>query len=170
MKFSDKKITSYAGIFIALCALVLSICEFRQSRRHDRLMLKPFLNFERNLELNSDQVGIFLINNGLRPAKIVDWIILVDDEKNKSKKYRGWPDALKAIGFVNEPWISTVKFYSNFILKSGDRWPLIWASGTNLDPEKRKKIENGVLKLNFIFCYESLLGDRFIEKSDFNNP
>ncbi len=71
-------VAALAGAFIALCALVFSLWQAAESRRHNRLSFRPHLTTwtERHPEK-----GIFeleLVNNGLGPAIIKTSTFLLD--------------------------------------------------------------------------------------------
>tara|TARA_R110001606_G_scaffold8453_2_gene37170 strand:- start:1237 stop:1881 length:645 start_codon:yes stop_codon:yes gene_type:complete len=71
-------LTAFAGVFIALLALVISLRQEIISRKHNILSVKPLLSFERIRNFGEDTEGmqktytLELINKGLGVAKIND--------------------------------------------------------------------------------------------------
>jgi hypothetical protein len=61
--------TAIAAVFIALCALGVSIQQTRLSDRHNRLSVQPKLRLEYS-RIAGKRIGLSLTNNGLGPAII----------------------------------------------------------------------------------------------------
>jgi hypothetical protein len=59
-----------AAIVIALCALVVSIWQMAETRRHNRTTTKPVLCYRVATDPREPANGIFLVNRGLGPAVI----------------------------------------------------------------------------------------------------
>ena len=71
------RITAVSGIFIALCALFISVWQGYLSREHNRLSVMPQLaiNLDWHFENKS---GLFVYNQGLGPARIKRVSIFLD--------------------------------------------------------------------------------------------
>jgi len=80
-------LTNYGSEIIALCALVFTVWHARAQRIHNQLTLKPHLDTftERNKSDNVGRIEIQLINNGLGPAFIESFEVLVGDEVYEAK-------------------------------------------------------------------------------------
>lgn len=75
-------ITGVATSVIALCALIYSIYQGKQSREHHRLSVRPKLTtWAHSQEHAKGMYAIDLINNGLGPALIKKFSIMLDGVK-----------------------------------------------------------------------------------------
>jgi len=80
-KFIELNWQVIAGIsttIIALCALALSIWQGMQTRRHNRLSFRPHLTTWTNRDAERGFYAIELINNGIGPALIEEFLVKVD--------------------------------------------------------------------------------------------
>jgi hypothetical protein len=78
MKLNWQVITGIATAVIALCALALSIWQGMQTRRHNRLSFRPHLTPWTNRDAEKGFYTIELINNGIGPALIEEFLVKVD--------------------------------------------------------------------------------------------
>lgn len=74
-------IVGASGCVIALCALMLSIWQGVQARRHNKISFRPHLTTWFHEGNNSGHFQLDLINNGLGPAVISEFRVLVDEKK-----------------------------------------------------------------------------------------
>jgi len=74
-------ITGISSTVIALCALVFSLWQGAQTKKHNRLSVRPHLTTW--IHRNSDKgfYTVELINNGIGPAVIEDFVLKVDGKK-----------------------------------------------------------------------------------------
>jgi hypothetical protein len=81
------KWVALATIFIALCALGSSFWQGYTLQQHNKLSIRPFLEFEANIQPDtSGKYGfeLMLNNNGLGPADILSTEFLVNGKQLKS--------------------------------------------------------------------------------------
>lgn len=81
------KWVALATIFIALCALGSSFWQGYTLQQHNKLSIRPFLEFETNVQPDpSGKFGfeLMLNNNGLGPADILSTEFMVDGKKLQS--------------------------------------------------------------------------------------
>ena len=71
-------VTGISTTVIALCALALSIWQGIQTRRHNRLSFRPHLTTWSNRDAEKGFYRIELINNGIGPALIEEFLVKVD--------------------------------------------------------------------------------------------
>lgn len=83
-KIHWEKWTAVATVVMAICALVTSLWQGYTMQQHNKLSLRPYLEFE----LNTDQVdaehtgvSLFLNNNGLGPAEVTSLQIRLRDKE-----------------------------------------------------------------------------------------
>jgi hypothetical protein len=65
-----EKLTQHIPLFISILALALSIWSAFESRRHDRLSVRPDIRFHRETNSGGKEVGLYIMNDGLGPAII----------------------------------------------------------------------------------------------------
>ncbi|NQZ54646.1 MAG: hypothetical protein HRT93_10390 [Piscirickettsiaceae bacterium] len=71
-------ITTISIAVIAFCALVLTIFQSKRAQEHNRLSVKPHLTSFGYHQLDKNSYTFELINNGLGPAIIKKFTIIVD--------------------------------------------------------------------------------------------
>lgn len=88
-----EKWVALSTIFIALCALGSSFWQGYTLQQHNKLSVRPFLEFEANIQPDpSGKYGfeLMLNNNGLGPADIISTEFLVNGKKLTSS-HDIWP-------------------------------------------------------------------------------
>jgi hypothetical protein len=160
-------ITAIATSIIATCALVLTVVQLVQTRRHNRLNVKPHLDTFSTVRLNKGLVLIELINNGLGPAEIVDSTVEVDGTPVDGPKDQQVYAALRIVleGYPYNPEADYLA--KGYFLAAKDRQCLVRIQFTDAnklptDDELNKAIERCVLKIT----YQSIYGDKAVMKSD----
>ena len=73
-----QSIIGVASIIIALCALVFTIKQGSQARKHNSLSVRPFLTIWTRQYSEKGLYEVELINNGLGPALIEKFTVKVD--------------------------------------------------------------------------------------------
>ena len=79
------------SVFIALTALIVSVWQGYETRKHNRLTVKPILNFTKNYNSTYDIIGtdtvvtrkyqLVLSNNGTGPAIVKSFKLYFDGEE-----------------------------------------------------------------------------------------
>ncbi len=90
-KSGENKLVSVVAVFIALLALLVSLYEGYEIRKHNRLSLKPYLDLQIHFE-NNEALEISIENAGLGPAIIQNFEIHADGQKA-----RNWNHAMEII-------------------------------------------------------------------------
>ena len=90
---TNSEITAIATSAIALVAVVVAIWQGIEHRRHNRLSVRPHLNFHLDFVSSEDIWGASITNNGPGPAFIEEFVILVGKRKI-SQADEGWLVAL----------------------------------------------------------------------------
>lgn len=90
-------VTGVASTFIAVCALVFSIYQGIQARRHNRLSVKPHLTTWTTSTPEEGRYVVELINNGLGPALIEGFTLTVDGSPVSGKQTDVFENALGII-------------------------------------------------------------------------
>ena len=74
-------ITGISSVVIASCALIFSIRQFSLARKHNRLSFRPHLGTWMNRDADKGFYQVELLNNGLGPAVIVEFVVKVDGKR-----------------------------------------------------------------------------------------
>src|ERR1051325_6864496 len=80
-----------AATIIAISALIVSIWQGAETRRHNRLAFRPALAF--GVEENSTDSGIYLYNSGNGPALIKRFAVYVDGQPVQGIGSKMWDNA-----------------------------------------------------------------------------
>jgi len=89
--------TAISSTIIAVCALGLSIWQGVQIRKHNRLSFRPHLTTWTHRNAENGSYAVELINNGLGPAVIDDFVVYVDGTRISGHGTEPIEKALKII-------------------------------------------------------------------------
>ncbi|MCB0448180.1 MAG: hypothetical protein KDD03_11860 [Gelidibacter sp.] len=148
MAKKKKDSVSYLAMFIAVLALIVSIYEGYEIRKHNRLSLKPYLDGSIFMQ-EKKLFKIEIRNEGLGPAIVEEFSIYAN-----GKKVSSWNNAMKEIGMK--------KFSQLTNMKPGD----IISQGENLT---LVKIDTVLLKYNleYVIKYKSVYEESFKIEQEF---
>ncbi len=81
-KTPTERIVVVAAVVIALCALGVSLWQGWQTRAHNRLSVLPNLEIYAHFDLPAprENIGLYLVNTGVGPAKITRLDVYFDDK------------------------------------------------------------------------------------------
>ncbi len=149
-----ENLQSLIAITIATLAVVISIWQGFEQRRHNRLSVKPLLNFE--TVAHNQTKTIRLSNDGLGPAIIKEFYVTMDGEKIDANVQNPWTPVVENRGLtgqVSQMWYlaesSILKPEKSYNLLS---WPL--DSMAQLD-------------IQVVIAYESIYQQGFRISEDF---
>lgn len=154
-----KNVPTYVSLFVAACALSISIWQGYEVRKHNRLSVKPRLNFY--IESATDVTNhISLINSGTGPAVIQDITIFID---GLAVPY-GWEDALIIMAVYHRLEIRTlVRSYTyskEDAIIVGKMEPLIvFEEKTFSDNIYSKLFRTFLRKIKLVVIYKSIYGE-----------
>lgn len=117
MKINKKNIVSYAAMFTAFMALLVSIYEGYEIRKHNRLSVRPHLITEINIK-GVRQETVIIKNGGLGPAIIDEFEIFAN-----GKKMESWNDAMNEIKLTK--FSSLTNLAEGDVIKSGERLNIV---------------------------------------------
>ena len=128
---NDHLIAYLAGT-MAIISLAVAIWDGIETRNHNRLSVKPYLEFAMlsqtskndNSELVSNKVSIEIFNKGLGPAVIKEFQIIIIDKDNVEKIMDSWQPALQSINYT-EHVTSTNVLNKNSVIRVEDSHKLI---------------------------------------------
>lgn len=152
---------AFAALFVAALALVVSVCELRDARRHERISAQPHLTY--TYFYNDEGAGWKIKNSGLGTARLRGFRILVD-----GKPVRDFNDLGKALGL---PQPVPFRFTNPMVgvrYAAGHENILYWVQPSAAAMTLLKQWT----RVNIQACYCSLYGDCWLFSFDgkLNSP
>lgn len=92
-KIHWEKWTAVATVVMAVCALVTSLWQGYTMQQHNKLSLRPYLEFEVNtdpVDVERTRLEVYVNNNGLGPAEVTSMDIRLQD-KVLTSAHQIWP-------------------------------------------------------------------------------
>jgi hypothetical protein len=152
-------VVSTVGVVIALAALGLTVHQARLTRAHNRLSVRPVLDFGESFPAGR-RAGLRLRNVGLGPAEIISGVIWLDGRKRDEPFGRLVIDALRGELSAAQRRPSAATFTPGAVLaKDYDAFLL------SVDPFDRAKDNEFVEligRLRIVITYASLYGDKAV--------
>lgn len=96
---TPETIIAVCSIIIAGAALCVTIIEARAARKHNRLSVRPHLEFTRILPVNPAGLKILISNTGLGPAFLRSLSVTMDGSEWDVSTSDGWLQLVKSMGF-----------------------------------------------------------------------
>jgi hypothetical protein len=152
-------VMSAVGLVVALAALGLTIYQARSTSVHNRLSVRPVLDFDESYP-RGQRAGLRLCNVGLGPAEIISGSIWLDGHKREEPFGKPVIDALRdeLSAAQRRPSASTftpgavlVTDYNEFVL-----------SVDPFDPAADQEFVKLIGRLRIVITYASLYGDKAV--------
>ena len=125
-----QKISSTTPIIISVLALLTAIAAQWQTIRHDRLSVKPHLAFLLEDNFQAPNVGLFIENDGLGPARIERFAIYFDGRAVNPTQMDSIYEHTQAIFKSRSPQWYTSEYV--FHMKSGERMGVLFSPPANI--------------------------------------
>lgn len=154
-------VTGVASSIIALCAILFSIWQGIQIRKHNIISFRPHLTTWTHNEHVKGTYVVDILNNGLGPALIKKFTIKIDGNEINGEGTEPIDKALKIL-FSKELYYSSYAYLGeNYAMGAKDkcRFLIIQFYGEEIPSSDyvKSKIERADLVVN----YESFYGERF---------
>ena len=152
-----------SSIVIAALALAWAIWQGSESRKHDRLSVRPRLDFDVR-SIQGEPIRVWFENQGLGPAIVRKLELVVDGNRRFSLSHHsGYEQAFSAVG-IKDPNSNCLAIGSELCFAPGKPRTLIEFSKT--DSESRVTILQGLSRIRFSALYESMYGESFEVSGD----
>jgi len=150
----SERIQSTAAMLVAVIALLISVWQGCEERRHNRFSVRPLLNFD--LYSSSGTRTIRLANEGLGPAVFKQFIIEIDGKKFNADDGNPWEAVLEKRDLRNN--FSQMYYYANGTIMQSNKSAslLVW----KVDSVRQLDIVIDVI-------YESIYEERFHLREEF---
>jgi len=168
---SRVNITTWATTVIALAAVVVSFWTGYETRRHNRLSVKPLLGIAGNTA-PGPEYGLILSNDGAGPALVTGWKISYKNEL--MGEYQEGKQGLDNWNNIEMGWLKIreklcirpdlIACGSYNVIRSGQRYPIFWITQTDwnkeLSKENRQEFSEALKQIKVEIDYESIYRER----------
>lgn len=155
---TSESIVAWASIAIALSALGVAIWQGYLMRKHNRLSLRPHLTFKQMLSEANPQFSLELQNNGLGPAIIKRFQVLLDKEQKEHFEALGWLALLDLIGLKGRAVGAFCD--SEEFLAAGQSLQLIKYESLP-SPMSTRELQQALKRIDVHIEYQSVYGDKY---------
>lgn len=154
--------TAIAATVIAVIALAVAVWQGFESRKHNRLSVKPAMAFLIQKAKGKEPVGLSLKNHGAGPAFIRKFTIWIDGKAITSITRGGWAEATLRMGLANILF-RTGSVTQKTVFAPGDERFLFGIKPENQTTENVERFRNAISshKLRVEVIYASLYDEEF---------
>ena len=160
---NSNTVIAVAASVIALLALFVSIQQGCESRKHNRLSVRPAINFVIDISKDTSHPEVLLMNKGLGPGIMKEVQIKVDDNWLAVHSMKDWLNALQRLG-LNVERVKWTAIGIGTVIAPNDQVPLLTMvdgpKGESNNEKFRSFLENVKIRIR----YESMYADTFVEE------
>lgn len=157
-------VIAVAASVIALAALFVSIHQGIQSRKHNRLSVRPAFNLVKDISKDTAHPGVFLTNKGLGPGVVKEVQIKVGDNWLAVQSVKDWRNALQRLG-LNVEWVKWIAIESGSVIAPNDHLSLLTIVDGPTGESNKEKFRSFLEKVKIRIRYESMYADTFVEEN-----
>lgn len=151
-------IIALASIAIALSALVVTIWQGILMRRHNRLSLRPHLAFKQTMSEANPQFVLELLNNGVGPAIIKRFQVLLDEKREEHFEAQGWMALLDLVGLKGKAICGVIE--ADEFLAAGQALQIVKYESLP-SPVGTRELREALRRIEIHVEYQSVYGDRY---------
>ncbi len=160
-------ITAIATVVIALAALVLSLWQFRASRIHNKLSVRPLLVFDASYDPTVRGFGLRVSNKGVGPAVMLDFRVLADGKDETASAPHPWADALRKVD-LNYTFVQHFSLGLDTAISPQETVPLITADQDQISGDIVHHMKNRLPRIGIVISYKSVYGEHFTVRHEGN--
>ena len=153
------QLTTIGTIALALVALAVAIWQGVEQRRHNRLTVRPHLNFYMDFSSSSETWGITVSNNGGGPAFIDEFAILAHNRKILESD-GGWTAALWPPEQIPLPRFDSVFLRPGDSIRPEEQIRLISMSRFEVDRAELKTLHDKLWRISILIRFRSLYDEQ----------
>ena len=152
LKIWSVEIISICSIFVACLALFVTVRHGKETRRHNRLSLRPHLVFEIDSRVDSGGLIISLHNHGVGPAFLKGVEYSLDGKQYEITKLDDWNPILQALSISSKA--SVIVLDPHAAIPSNDVKEILNFDVMVSREEAREEIRRLDIKLIYESAYE----------------
>lgn len=162
-KFGLRQWAETATIFIAVIALVVSVWSAYETRKHNRLSVKPSILVSGVFTDDLDQSGILVSNNGSGPAFINKFEVYIDSKILPSKSTVELGRAIQQALNISDIYLYVGVPTPGAVFKEGTTHKILGTSNklSNLTADQLSRLGKAIPKIEFIVGFSSLYEEDF---------
>lgn len=166
MTFSDY--LGIATIIIASAALIMTQWQIRAAIKHNRLTHRPHLNCLSVFKSDKGSYSLHVENNGLGPAVIHNFNILLNDVKVEGEGDEMWKNLLHILlnGLAYES--SRTFLAPGHMISAGASIKVLELKFDENSLPKKEAIESAFAKADLSICYTSIYEEEFMLTTEDN--
>ena len=150
------------ALFIAFVALAVAIWQGIETRKHNRLSVKPHLYFS-TYSVSGGPAGLRVTNGGLGPAIIKRFSLAVDNKWIDDTRRGGWLEASRLLGAEKIASVLDMSFYSpGQIVESGESQYILHTPKDKRTTDTDQYLNEFVKRLSVKIDYESAYKETFV--------
>ncbi len=159
-------VTGISSVIIALCALIYTIWQGKKAQRHNMLSFRPHLTSWSHSEADKGIYAVELMNNGLGPALIESFTVMIDGKAISGEQTEPLEKALKIL-FPNIEYKSHQEFMAKgYSMPAKEKRSIViirFANPNSLNPEA---LEHALNRADLIIKYKSFYEEEFTYSSE----
>lgn len=154
-------ITALGSMVVGACALVFTIYQWRDARRHNRISLRPFINKGNRTETWPDRarMAISLTNNGLGPAVIKTFQIFYKGTTLAEPFAKKLETVMKGVIADGKCSSGALDFRPGHIMPPGSTEELAWVSFSKAEGDDVDRVRRAIDCFDMLLEYESMYGE-----------
>ena len=149
-------VSAWSSIAIALMALAVTIWQGYLTRTHNRVSLRPHLTFQHKLSDSDPRFQLDIQNNGVGPAEITKFQVLLDGKAQDHFEAPSWLAILDTIGLQGRACGATYD-PGEFIAANQTLQLLKVECGRN--PVTIRQVRQAMQRVTVHVSYKSIYGD-----------
>lgn len=154
-------LTGVSSCIIALCALIFTIWQGIQARKHNKLSYRPHLTTWTHSNADKGFYAVELINNGLGPALIEDFLVKVDGKVIPGEGTGPIEKALKIL-FPNHIYKSSHAFVAKgYSMAAKEKCTIVAVQFMKQPWPTREFVEHAIKRGNIEIIYKSFYKEPF---------
>jgi hypothetical protein len=157
--FFDAAAASAAAV--GFCAFLATYWQAKISREHNRLSVRPKVQFEKKIDPDNGSISFGLVNHGLGPA-ILDEIILTIHSQKGLFANNEMQSELKRLCRESDVTYTPFFLLKNSNLRINKKYDLMNFTNSTDNPMWHQNVDTLMrTALNFEFKYKSMYGEEF---------
>lgn len=149
-------ITGISAVFLAAAAFFITIWQSWMTRKHNQNSVKPLLSFEIHYMRTNTGFGIYINNNGLGPAIVIEFKINIDGKDIELLTNNPWYNVTTRLDF-NYSFIQMGFYDKDTVIAAGGRSFLLTVD-SNINEDQEEHFKRILRRIGMEIHYKSIYG------------